>query len=178
MHRPPGKRLTCGGVRVHRQRTQNYIKTLESEVIRLRESEGSLMQEKEKLLGQRDILANTLILSNIPLPPGIDPLPTPENQTQQARGLTPATVSYHRDKMSHERLHVNWKQPPARSASLVAHNFAAQHYHSHPSEESQQNFPDGTSASRCFVWLTVNHQWRFLISATEFWSTSREWPPD
>ena len=35
--------------RTHRQRTQNYIKTLESEVVRLRESESNLLQDKDKL---------------------------------------------------------------------------------------------------------------------------------
>jgi len=47
----------------HRQRTQNYIKTLESEVVRLRESETKLMQERENLSGVSDQILGLKILS-------------------------------------------------------------------------------------------------------------------
>lgn len=43
----------------HRQRTQNYIKTLESEVVRLRGSENTLIQERDNLQGKLEILRTT-----------------------------------------------------------------------------------------------------------------------
>ena len=104
----------------HRQRTQNYIKTLESEVVRLRGSEVNLMTERDKLQGQVNILRTTLTLSNVPLPAGFKDSATAANQTlastDQLFSSTdlptaadmPATVSYRTDDLSHNRLHVNW----------------------------------------------------------------------
>lgn len=99
--------------RTHRQRTQNYIKTLESEVVRLRASESSLMQERDACQAQVGILKTHLLLLNIPLPPGIDeslPEPSPTfdwNDSQMA------SISYRMDESSHQRLHVDWMSPPA-----------------------------------------------------------------
>lgn len=109
-----------GHYSTHRQRTQNYIKTLESEVVRLRLSEATLMTERDKLEGQVNILRATLVLSNVPLPAGFEDSATPANQTigstDQPYSSTdlptvpdmPATVSYRTDDLSHRRLHVNW----------------------------------------------------------------------
>lgn len=140
--------------RTHRQRTQNYIKTLESEVVRLRGSETSLMEERERLQGQIDTLRATLILSNIHLPPGIDPLPTIEHQALQSNAPEMATVSYRNDDLSHPRLHVNWTQTAVQEVPRTGYNFghgpmhsaSSQHYHDPPGGESLPNLPDGTSA--------------------------------
>ncbi|KAL8777532.1 MAG: hypothetical protein Q9213_007813 [Squamulea squamosa] len=105
----PGKRReqVRTAQRTHRQRTQNYIKTLESEVVRLRGSEGDLMSENKKLLNQVDILRTALILNNVPLPAGFEDSP----QLAQAPLLSPelpASVSFKTDNSNHQRLHVDW----------------------------------------------------------------------
>lgn len=98
--------------RTHRQRTQNYIKTLESEVVRLRESETNLIQERDKIQNQVDILRATIILSNIPLPEGIEDIGTSSSPNRTLSHLDmPATVSYSNDTLDHPRLHVNFAQP-------------------------------------------------------------------
>ncbi|KAL8867177.1 MAG: hypothetical protein Q9174_005827, partial [Haloplaca sp. 1 TL-2023] len=97
----------------HRQRTQNYIKALESEVIRLRASEGDLMQETTKLQSQVDSLLSSLNSANIPLPAGFEG----SLETAQAGDINfdmPATVSYRTDDLDHQRLHIDW---PPTSAS-------------------------------------------------------------
>ena len=95
----------------HRQRTQNYIKTLESEVVRLREAETNLLQERDKLKGQIETLRTTVILSNIPLPEGVEDIGTTSPPLQQLSTFDmPATVSYANDALDHPRLHVNFPQ--------------------------------------------------------------------
>ncbi|KAL2041610.1 hypothetical protein N7G274_005394 [Stereocaulon virgatum] len=120
--------------RTHRQRTQNYIKTLESEVIRLRESEVKLMQDKEKLERQVDILKTNHFLSEIPLPAGIeDELPSAQ-PPQLSDFDMPATISYSNDELNHQRLHVNFpRQDPSQG---LGYPLEAP-YHGHP-----QSAPD------------------------------------
>ncbi|KAL9628167.1 MAG: hypothetical protein Q9164_007372 [Protoblastenia rupestris] len=105
--------------RTHRQRTQNYIKTLESEVVRLRESEGKLLTERDDLRNAIQVLKVTIISANLSLPPGIDDpeptsLPPPASQFDM-----PATVSYFQDDLDHQRLHVSWPDPSNQTFSLV-----------------------------------------------------------
>ncbi|KAL8791384.1 MAG: hypothetical protein Q9195_005922, partial [Heterodermia aff. obscurata] len=98
--------------------SQNYIKTLESEVIRLRGSESGLIQERDNLQGKLEILRATCQLAGIPLPPGIDK--THEALTQRAISRDsnmPATVSMHQDAMSNQRLHVQWPSPSTHQFS-------------------------------------------------------------
>lgn len=103
--------ITHIGRSTHRQRTQNYIKTLESEVVRLRESETKLMQERDKLQSQVDSLRTTVILSNVPLPEGIEDIGTSSPPNRLLSDLEmPATVSYSNDALNHPRLHVNFPQ--------------------------------------------------------------------
>ncbi|KAL8841764.1 MAG: hypothetical protein Q9170_000797 [Blastenia crenularia] len=97
--------------RTHRQRTQNYIKTLESEVIRLRGSEADLTQAKNKLQSQVDLLRTTLILANVPLPPGFEGSPQLAQPTSFEIDM-PATVAFKTDNLNHQRLHVSWPSPP------------------------------------------------------------------
>ncbi|KAL8915770.1 MAG: hypothetical protein Q9172_006681 [Xanthocarpia lactea] len=109
----PGKRReqVRHAQRTHRQRTQNYIKTLESEVVRLRGSEGDLMSENKKLSSQVDILRTALILADVPLPAGFETSP----QLAQAPPLDPempASVSFRTDNLNHQRLHVDWPTQP------------------------------------------------------------------
>ncbi|KAL8861059.1 MAG: hypothetical protein Q9178_002572 [Gyalolechia marmorata] len=95
----------------HRQRTQNYIKTLESEVVRLRGSEGDLMSENKKLSSQVDILRTALILADVPLPAGFET----STQLAQPPSLSPempASVSFKTDNLNHQRLHVDWTTQP------------------------------------------------------------------
>lgn len=139
--------------RTHRQRTQNYIKTLESEVVRLRGSETSLMEEKERLQVQIDTLRATITFSNLPLPPGIDPLTTAEHQGLQSNAPEMATISYRNDDLSHPRLHVDWTPTPAQEVPRMNYNLgqgpvhsASSQYHDPLGGESLPNLPDGTSA--------------------------------
>lgn len=109
----------------HRQRTQNYIKTLETEVVRLRESEMKLMQDRDGLRGQVEILKFTIVSSNIPLPAGIeDP-----GQATQSRPLSgfdmPATISYSADTLDHDRLQVHW---PDHSTQAATSGFSQSFY--------------------------------------------------
>lgn len=117
--------LSCS---THRQRTQNYIKTLESEVVRLRESETNLMQERDKLRSQIDNLRTTIVESKIPLPEGVEdigppcaPPPPPLFDLDM-----PATVSYSNDGLDHPRLHVNFPQHQEPSSQGL--DFSTQTY--------------------------------------------------
>lgn len=154
-------------IRIHRERTQNYIKTLESEVIRLRGSEARLMRENDRLQGEVDTLKSTLISYDIHFSPGSEPSATTEDQTLTSNSSEMATVSYHRDEMSHPRLHVNLPQQLARDAppSPVAYNFgqeavplAVQQYQ--PDSESQniRNLPDGSLASTVSIQFLTNNK--------------------
>lgn len=141
--------------RTHRQRTQNYIKTLESEVVRLRGSESHLMEERDKFQGQVEILRTTLIFSNIPLPPGVDPPPTVPSQPLSSNDPEMATVSYRADDLSHQRLHVNWMAPtapnyPQMNQSLPQRPLHAGHSQGYQGPAGGRNLsslPDGTSSS-------------------------------
>jgi len=57
--------------RTHRQRTQTYMKTLEKEVLRLRNAETDSMAKIEKLQRQVDLLLTTLVEHKIPIPPEV-----------------------------------------------------------------------------------------------------------
>lgn len=112
------------------------------------------MEERDKLQGQIDTLRATIMLSDIPLPPGIDPLPTVDHQALQSSAPEMATVSYRNDDLNHPRLHVNWTQTPAQEVPRMGYNFgqgamhstSSQRYHDPPGGESLPNLPDGTSA--------------------------------
>ncbi|KAI4202176.1 MAG: hypothetical protein LQ346_002028 [Caloplaca aetnensis] len=97
----------------HRQRTQNYIKTLESEVLRLRGSEGDLTTANQKLQNQVDLLQSTLARANLPIPAscGVSPQST---QPASVPFEMPATVAFKTDNANHERLHVTWPVSPAQ----------------------------------------------------------------
>ncbi|KAL8931920.1 MAG: hypothetical protein Q9216_007025 [Gyalolechia sp. 2 TL-2023] len=110
----PGKRReqVRNAQRTHRQRTQNYIKTLESEVLRLRGSEGDLVEENKSLQDQVELLRTSLILANVPLPAGFEASP----QLAQPASFDldmPATVAFKSDSSNHQRLHVSWPSPSA-----------------------------------------------------------------
>ena len=126
----------------HRQRTQNYIKTLETEVIRLRGSENTLIQEKENLQGKLEILRTTCQLAGISLPDGIDQ--THQALSQRAISIVPtetATVSFHEDGMSNQRLHVQWpSQPTPNDAPQPAHSKTG--YNKYQSQTFQSNYSD------------------------------------
>ena len=116
--------LSCS---THRQRTQNYIKTLESEVVRLRESETNLMQERDKLRSQIDNLRTTIVESKIPLPEGVEDIGPPCAPPPPLFDLDmPATVSYSNDALDHPRLHVNF--PQRQEPSSQGLDFSAQTY--------------------------------------------------
>lgn len=97
--------------RTHRLRTQNYIKTLESEVIRLRASEGDLTTENKKLQDQVELLRTSLILANVPLPAGFEGSPQLAQPNPSDINM-PATVAFKLDSSNHQRLHVDWPSPP------------------------------------------------------------------
>ena len=130
----------------HRQRTQNYIKTLESEVVRLRESEMKLMEDKEKLQKQIDILKNNHIFSNLPLPPGFEDASTPLAQPPQQFSFDmPATVSYSADDLNHQRLHVDLQRQdptPGLGYPTQTHPIAAT-YQGHQDQQAPPDLPNG-----------------------------------
>ena len=69
------------------------------------------MQERDKLKSQVDSLKTTVILSNIPLPEGIEESGTSSPALGPLSDLDmPATVSYSNDTLDHPRLHVNFPQ--------------------------------------------------------------------
>lgn len=115
------------------------------------------MEERERLQAQIDTLRATVMLSNTPLPPGIEPLSTLNHQALQNTALQPAapgmaTVSYRNDDLSHPRLHVNWTPTTAQEVPQMGYNLgqgqisspSSQRYYDSPGGES--NLPDGTSA--------------------------------
>lgn len=96
-------------LRTHRQRTQNYIKTLESEVIRLRGQESTLTEERDKLQGQVEVLRTTCMLNNVPLPLGLeDPVPASGQPSTTGDNEMPATITYQVDESNNPRLQVDW----------------------------------------------------------------------
>ena len=116
-----GPRILILCYSTHRQRTQNYIKTLESEVVRLRESEAKLMIERDSLKATLQILKTTIVSAHLPLPPDItsdDPTEStslpPAQQSSQYDSM-PATISYFPDDLEHDRLHVSWADPTPTS---------------------------------------------------------------
>ncbi|KAL8660475.1 MAG: hypothetical protein Q9202_006511 [Teloschistes flavicans] len=131
----PGKRReqVRHAQRTHRQRTQNYIKALESEVIRLRGSEGDLMQHNNKLQNQVDSLLSAITKANIPLPAGFQ-APAKAIQPVTFDYSMPTTISYKTDDLDHPRLHLGWPASsggqqfqPDREGSISPHEqFAKQ----------------------------------------------------
>ncbi|MCJ1225838.1 hypothetical protein MMC12_002487 [Toensbergia leucococca] len=127
--------------RTHRQRTQNYIKTLEQEVIRLRGSETSLMYERDKLQSQVDILRTSIILANIPLPAGLEDSPQPGSHPRiSANSEIPVTVSYHMDDLEHERLHLDW--PLVDAQQNPGTSDFGRHISGTPSGQGRSNLQD------------------------------------
>ncbi|KAK0508362.1 hypothetical protein JMJ35_009446 [Cladonia borealis] len=134
--------------RTHRQRTQNYIKTLESEVVRLRESEMRLLEDKEKLQRQVDILKNNHIFSELPLPPGFESDTTPLAQPPQLSDFEmPATVSYAADDLNHQRLHVNFqRQDPSQGLGYPTQIYPmAASYQGHQDPQATPDLPNDFS---------------------------------
>ncbi|KAI4199681.1 MAG: hypothetical protein LQ350_004472 [Teloschistes chrysophthalmus] len=131
----PGKRReqVRHAQRTHRQRTQNYIKALESEVIRLRGSEGDLMQQNNKLQTQVNSLLSAITKANLPLPADFQP-PAKAGQPINFDYSMPTTISYKTDDLNNQRLHLDWPassgvQPfqPDREGSVSPHEqFAKQ----------------------------------------------------
>ncbi|KAL8925912.1 MAG: hypothetical protein Q9208_003225 [Pyrenodesmia sp. 3 TL-2023] len=124
----------------HRQRTQNYIKTLESEVLRLRGSEGDLTTANRKLQNQVDLLQNTLARANLPLPAGCGGSSL-FAQSASVPSNMPATVAFKTDNLNHERLHVTWPgSPPQQPAPPHRHQPAQPHHHQpgQPQQQQQQ----------------------------------------
>lgn len=140
--------------RTHRQRTQNYIKTLESEVVRLRASESSLMRQRDECQAQVEMLKNTLLLSNIPLPLGIDRSLPEQSPTLDLTDSEMASISYRMDDSSHQRLHVDWMPPPGPRAPPVNQFLSNATWEFVPSQTNQgqsggkapASLPDGQSA--------------------------------
>ena len=131
-------------IRTHRQRTQNYIKTLEAEVLRLRESEVKVIEGRDKLQSQVENLKSIIISANLPLPPDLvdhsDPSTAPPAPNFDFD--MPARVSYSTDNLQHERLHVQWPDrasSQANPASLA--NLPSQPQLSHFDEPYDFNTP-------------------------------------
>ena len=113
------------------------------------------MQERDKFQGQVEILRTTLIFSNIPLPPGIDPPPTVPSQPLTSNDPEMATVSYRTDDLNHQRLHMNWMAPTAQNYPQInqplpqrpLHAGHSQSYHDPAIGRNPTNLPDGMSPS-------------------------------
>ncbi|CAL8579393.1 hypothetical protein XPA_005142 [Xanthoria parietina] len=134
----PGKRReqVRHAQRTHRQRTQNYIKTLEEEVVRLRGSEGDLKSENKKLSSQVDILRTALVLADVPLPAGFEGSPQ-SAQLPSIDSEFPASISFRTDSSNHQRLHVDWPTPshsqpaPAPAPQAPTEGLAPSDFHGH-----------------------------------------------
>ncbi|KAI4233866.1 MAG: hypothetical protein LQ349_004148, partial [Xanthoria aureola] len=138
----PGKRReqVRHAQRTHRQRTQNYIKTLEEEVVRLRGSDGHLKSENKKLSSQVGILRTALVLADVPLPAGFEGSPQ-SAQLQSPDSELPASISFRTDSSNHQRLHVDWPTPshsqpasapaPAPAPQAPTERFAPGDFHGH-----------------------------------------------
>ncbi|KAL9023789.1 MAG: hypothetical protein Q9196_006971, partial [Gyalolechia fulgens] len=83
----------------------------ESEVIRLRSSEGNLTDENKKLQDQVELLRTSLILADVPLPAGFEGSPQMAQPTSFDLDM-PATVAFKLDSSNHPRLHVSWPSSP------------------------------------------------------------------
>jgi hypothetical protein len=81
-------------------------------VIRLRDSESSLIQQRDKFQAQVETLRATILRSNIPLPAGSNSPPTELSQTITVNRPKAVSVSYRMDDSSHQRLHVDCDSPP------------------------------------------------------------------
>ncbi len=102
-----------------------------------------LMQERDKLQGQVDVLRNAVIFNSIPLPAGIEELPTASAPPRPLSDLDmPATVSYSADEFNHDRLHVNFpQQDPSQGLGYPTQTYPmAAPY---PNTQSGQDFPNG-----------------------------------
>ena len=126
-------------IRTHRQRTQNYIKTLESEVVRLREAEMKAVEERDKLQAQIRSLKSLIVAANLSLPPELDEL----DESTAAPTLPnfnfdmPAQVSYSTDDLQNERLHVQWpnrSSPPVQMSPAALAHLQTQRHISNPVE--------------------------------------------
>ena len=117
------------------------------------------MRENDRLQGEVDSLKSTLISYDIHYSPESEASATTEAQTLLPINSEMATVSYHSDEMSHQRLHVNLPQQLARDAppSPVAYNFgqeaiplATQQYQPDSEQQNTRNLPDSRLASSVF----------------------------
>ena len=101
------------------------------------------MQERDKLQGQVDNLRTTIILSNIPLPEGIEDIPTSSPPPRPLSDLEmPATVSYANDALDHPRLHVTF--PQRQEPSSQAMDYPTQTYplsSPYPGHQQYTNVP-------------------------------------
>ncbi|KAI9880840.1 MAG: hypothetical protein M1830_010435 [Pleopsidium flavum] len=95
--------------RTHRQRTQNYMKALEQEVVRLREVETQMIRQNEALQGRVNALERTLFMNAIPAPPDMD-ANIDSVVDDFLRGQT-AKVTLRNDGVDGERLHVHMPSP-------------------------------------------------------------------
>jgi len=108
-----------------------------------------LMQEKDKLQGQVDLLRNAVILNNIPLPAGVEELSTASAPPRPLSDLDMlATVSYSADDFNHDRLHVNFpQQDPSQGLGYPTQTYpmaAPYQGHQHMQNiQSGQDFPNG-----------------------------------
>lgn len=85
------------------------------------------MQERDAFKAQVGILKTHLLLLNIPLPPGIDESITESSQTFDWNDSEMASVSYHLDELSHQRLHVNWMSPTIPKVSHTSQSVNSTH---------------------------------------------------
>lgn len=103
-----------------------------------------LMQEKEKLEKQVDVLKTNHFLSELPLPAGIEdesPLAQPPRLSDFDM---PATISYSNDELNHQRLHVNFpRQDPSQGLGYPRQTYPmAAPYQGHPQSQNPQSAPD------------------------------------
>ena len=125
---------------------------MESEVVRLRESETTLIGEREKLRAQVETLKASLRSSNTVLPPGFEETPSDLGLSQAFTGFDmPALVSLSTDDLAHERLHVTWPTQasavPGPSSPLKQDLSMMQHLGSHPDYNLLSDFTQGMDST-------------------------------
>ncbi|CAF9924113.1 hypothetical protein IMSHALPRED_006108 [Imshaugia aleurites] len=101
----------------------------------------SLIQVRDKLQSQVDSLRTTVLLSNIPLPEGIEAFDPSSPPLRPLSDLDmPATVSYTNDTLDHPRLHVNFPQRQEDSSQGL--DYPTQTYPQSSPYEAPQQYPN------------------------------------
>ena len=111
------------------------------------------MRQRDEFQAQVEILKTALLLSNIPLPPGIDGSLAEATRPFDLTDSDMASISYRMDDASHQRLHVDWTPQAALTMPQMSQPVRNTNWEFSPSPTSQDlngaiavaSLPDGRS---------------------------------